>query len=100
MAVNDHVTSINTISPDSYIYLKPSSGTEIWVIRNIIVNLGASVGLYYTDTISTDPDLLITKIGSSLLDADFYCSADGFLALHNFGTTSVKVAYDGVVIRA
>lgn len=91
-------TTVSVANGDSVI-IRPSSTAEEWDIHNIYIPLNKDVEIYRWNSISTTPQILITKISMTLsLMGAFHATFTDFIIVKNVSGSSIYIGYDGVNI--
>lgn len=94
-AVKDMVCGMNTLADDSTMDIKPSISGEEWVIHNIYIPFGKSVGIYRTDGVRS---VLVLQTTMSLFGQfNFHCNVTEWIALKNDSGATIDLTFDGVV---
>lgn len=97
MAVDDMVYGQDTVLDGNTMDIKPTNSGEEWVVHNIYVPPGCSVGVYSTGSID---DILIIQTPFSLIGQfNFHCNGTQYLKLQNDSGNTAVLGFDGIVVK-
>lgn len=95
--VRDMVCGMQQVLDDSAMDIKPSIAGEEWVVHNIYIPFGKSVGVYKT---KSGLSILIIQTTMSLIGQfNFHCNSEEYLTLVNDSGESLALSFDGTVTR-
>ncbi|TRZ49719.1 MAG: hypothetical protein D4S01_08045 [Dehalococcoidia bacterium] len=99
MSLHDPVYDKDTVLADGVTHIRPTASGEAWVIHNIYIEFGSTCDIYIcSDPTGVDKGILIHKSAMSITGMNnYHCMTDQFLLVHNTGSTSALVGYDGLI---